>query len=794
MKIVSIICLSIAFACLVLLFAYTKFEFSFDKFHSKADRIARLTIDPKEGLPDARMYGDWRSLSKEIAGIESITIIGSIRQAAFSFDNKIFNLNRAYFVDSLFFQTFSYPIKAGGRLNPFPNQNSVVVSEGFAKRYFDSENIIGKIIKVETRETDTEKEYTITGIMHDFPSNTHFKAELLMPIPKDYNFFFYTYFLLQTPDEIKTLPAKIEVSFKRSKDDTTSYPKVRLQPIGNIHLHSNKAREMERNGSYQSLIILISAVLLILIIALINLSNSSRVLFLKNRDYYILKRTHGATIGVLILEEIVQCLILSTFIILFGFWFVFYLIKLIDVDAFSILSISQLTLISIVFIVVLVLVMVLPIIRYFIKDFFSRNRNAEDAYMPKRKSLALRGFIIAQVTISIFVIVMTIGISKQMDYVLSTQLGGKTDGIIVLPNQPEKVIKNFDKFKEELLRNPKIIAVTAAMEPPAGAILDKTIIEFEGVKHKNPIDIFCVEENFFNFFNLNVLSGTMLPRYPYSFEWEMKNINTVLLAQKGIKPPADFQPPAEFSDYFLINRSALAELDIKSPEDAIGKQVVLSSHPMLNIIPGGRIVGVVDDYKYTSMFEKERPLLILQRRLFISNFLIRYDTSYTKEALAAIREIWLKINPDYPLRYEPLPETYRNIYFNEFNSKRFLNYFSLLSLLISALGLAVMMAFFIRFRIKEIGIRKVNGANTIDIIFLLNKDLIAWVLISFCLASPLAYYVMNRWLQNFAYQTTISWWVFVGAGIIAMLVALITVSYQSIKAARMNPVDAIRYE
>lgn len=794
MKLVSILCLSIAFACLILLVAYSKFELNFDQFHSKAVRIARLTIDPKEGLPDARVYGDWRSLSKEIAGIESITRIGSIRQATFTFDNKIFSLSKAYFVDSLFFQTFSYPIKIGDRINPFPNQNSVVVSEGFARKYFDSENIIGKSIKISSRDGIDEVNYTISAIMLDFPCNTHFKAELLIPMPKAYEFFCYTYFLLQTPAEIKTLPAKIVDSFKRSKDDTTSYPKVRLQPITDIHLHSNKAREMERNGSYQSLIILISSVVLILIIALINLSNNSRVLFLKNRDYYVLKRTHGATIGVLILEEIVQSLILSIFIIVFGYWFVFYLIKLIGVDVFSILSTSQLIAISTLFVVILALVMVLPITRYFIKDFFSRSRNTENSYLSKSKSLAMRGFIIAQVTISIFVIIMTIGVFKQMDYVLSTQLGGKMDGIIVLPSQPQKVVKNFDRLKEELLRNPKIIAVTAAMEPPAGAILDKTIIEFEGVKHDNPIDIFCVEENFFNFFNLNVLAGTMLPRYPYCFEWEQKNINTIMLTKQGIKPPADFQSPAEYSDYFLINRSALAELGLKSPEDAIGKRIQLSSHPMLNIILGGKIVGVVEDYKYTSMFEKERPLLILQRRLFISNFLIRYDTAFTKEALASIREKWQRINPDYPLNYEPLPETYRNIYYNEFNSKRFLSYFSMLSLLISALGLAVMMSFFIRYRIKEIGIRKVNGANTMDILVLLNKNLIAWVLISFCIAAPLAYYVMNRWLQNFAYQTSVSWWVFIGAGIIAMLVALITVSYQSIKAARMNPVDAIRYE
>lgn len=790
----SIACLSIAFACLILIVAYAKFELSYDTFHSKGNRIFRLTTERKEGLPDARVYGDWKNFAKEIAGIESVTRIGTIRQATFSFDNKIFSLNKAYYVDSLFFQTFSYPIKVGDSVNPFPNQNSVVVSEEFALKYFYTENIIGKTIKIASTDSDGEKDYTISGIMNDFPSNTHFNAELLMPIPKDFDAYLYTYFLLQTPDDAKVLPKRIIEAIVKSGGDSTQQPVYRLQSITDIHLHSNKAREMERNGSYQSLILLISAVALVLLIALINLSNNSRVLFLKNRDYYILKRTHGATIGVLFLEELVQSLIMSLFIVLLGFWASYHLNSLLEIKAFSILSVTQLILMTIAFIALLVLVMVIPIVRYFLKDFFSRNRNVENTFLSKSKSLAMRGFIIAQVTISVFVIIMTIGVSKQMEYVLRTQLGGKMDGVIVLPTQPNSVVKNFDKFKEELLRDPKILAITAAMEPPAGAIRDYAEISYEGTTQQNPFDILCIDGDFFSFFDLNVLAGTMLPRYAYTYEWEEKNINAAILAKYGVKPTEDIKVPAEYSDCFLINKSAMKQLGASEANEVIGKRIRIASNPNLDIIPGGRVVGVVDDFKYTSMFDNERPLIILQRRMFTSNFLIRYDTAFTKDVIASVKDKWSKINPDYPLNYEPLPETYKNIYYNEFNTKRFLNYFSMLSLLISALGLVVMMSFFIRYRLKEIGIRKVNGASTTDILFLLNKDLIIWVLVAFGIASPIAYFTMNKWLQNFAYQTSVTWWVFVGAGAIALLVALITVSWQSIKAARMNPVDAIRYE
>lgn len=791
LKAINIFCLSIAFACLIMLIAYVTFENSYDRFHSKANRIVRLTEESNHGLGDARIYTnhEFHNQLSKVVGIEVMTQIASIRQAVINVDNKRFNLDRFYYVDSTFFKVFDYRLKTGDRLNPIPSSRSIIVSEDFARKYFGTEDIIGKTIKIAFHQVRGENDFTVTGIMYNFPDNSHFKAEALIAIPRDFQHFAYTYLQLQN-DDILGMTKTITSFYNEPIGDSAQIRNIKLQPITDIHLHSNKSRELERNGNYQSMILIVSAVLLIMIIALINLANNSRVLFLKNRDYYVLKRTHGASIRIIILEEVVQSLILSISIILFGFWFVFYLNKLLGFNSFSILSLRDLILVTGFFALVLLFVMVIPVLRYFVKDFFSWNRNTESALFSKSKSIAMRGFIIVQVAISVFVIIMTMGISKQMRYVLETQLGGKTDSIIVLLNQPEQVLKNFDKLKVELQNDPKILGFTAVMEPPAGAIKDRAKFMFEGNPQENSLDLLCIDSDFFSFFGLSAIAGTMLPRYPFTYEWEMNNIEATLGMIPGKKP----EKLDEYSDNFLINRMALNQLGFSSPEEAIGKKIRLTKFPILDMIPGGRIVGVVEDFKYTSMFEKERPLLIMQRKLFTANFLIRLDPNFAKEALASITQKWQKINPDYPFVYEPLKETYRNIYYNEFNTRRFLNYFSILSLLISSLGLAVMMSFFIRYRLKEIGIRKVNGAKTKDILILLNKDLIIWVLIAFIMATPLAYFTMKKWLQNFAYQTSVSWWVFLGAGAVALLVALITVSYQSIKAARMNPVDAIRYE
>lgn len=791
LKAINIFCLSIAFACLIMLLAYVSFEFSYDKFNAKANRIVRLTEEPREGLIDARIYTnpEFHNMLGKVAGIESITQIATIRQAVIKVDNKRFNLNRFYHVDSTFFNVFDYKIKTGDKLNPLPTSKSIVVTESFARKYFGTEDIIGKTIIIAFHQVKDENVFTITGVMYDCPENSHFKPEALISLPKDFQHFAYTYLLLKS-DKIKDMTKALTEFYNDPSADSSQMRTIKLQPVTDIHLHSNKARELERNGSYQSLLLIISAVVLILIIALINLSNNSRVLFLRNRDYYVLKRTHGATIGIIILEEVVQSIILSILIVLLGFWFVFYLNKLLTINSFSALSIYELVSISTLFVLLLVIVMILPVVRYFVKGFFNWNRNFEQSLLSKSKSLAMRGFIVAQVAISVFVIAMTIGVSKQMGYVLNTQLGGKSDSIIVLQNQPEQVLKNFDKLKEELLSDPRILGVTAVMEPPAGAIKDKALFTLEGKTQESTIDLLCVDDDFFNFFGLNTIAGTMFPRYPFTYEWEMNNIEATLGMLPGKKPAV----LDEYSDNFLINRTALGLLGYSSAQEAIGKRIRLTSHPILDMIPGGKIVGVVEDFKYTSMFEKERPLLIMQRRLFTSHFLIRFDPKKAKEALASINQTWLKINPNYPFNYEYLPDTYRSVYYNEFNTKRFLNYFSLLSLLISSLGLAVMMSFFIRYRLKEIGIRKVNGANTKDILFLLNKELIIWVLMAIAIASPLAYFAMKRWLQNFAYQTSVNLWIFVEAGLVALIVAFVTVSWQSYKAASMNPVDAIRHE
>jgi putative ABC transport system permease protein len=248
-----------------------------------------------------------------------------------------------------------------------------------------------------------------------------------------------------------------------------------------------------------------------------------------------------------------------------------------------------------------------------------------------------------------------------------------------------------------------------------------------------------------------------------------------------------------YREKYILNESALKLMGIRKPEDAIGKRFRLTFF-LPDLFPEGEIVGVVPDFHYTNLHSKEKPLVIAPRKIFNYCFLIDIDPNQREKAIATIASIWQRINPEFPFEYEYITDSYQKVYAVEYAQTHVLSMFALISIILSSLGIFALAAFSMQRRIKEIGIRKVNGARTSEVMILLNKDFIKWVAISFVIASPLAYLSMHKWLENFAYKTELSWWIFALAGLLAMGIALLTVSWQSWRAATRNPVEALRYE
>ena len=791
LKAVSIACLSVSLACMLLVAAFAKHEISYDTFNPNPDRLYRLTVSHGEDLPDARCWGSWMGeLPPYVPEIERVTCVGRAREMSVVINNVVWPLRQAFFVDSTFFTTFRYKLISGDSAKALASPRNVIVSESFAKKHFGKVDVLNKPLLISEYLAENAVSYTIAGVMKDFPENSHITAEMLIGMPKGFTDMAYTYVVLKPNASPKHAEQVID-SVINPKGQQNDLRHTSLQLVTDIHLKSNKAREMSRNGSMPQLLILISAVLLLVIISLINLSNNSRVIFLLNQEYYLMKRVNGAGIAIMIFEEFLLALMSSVVVVALGVWIVLYAGPMLGIDVFQRLSVANLVLLLGGFLLAMVAVMVFPITKEFLGGYFVKSRSLYAAIPVRGKLFRLKVLVIVQLCISAFVLVVTFGISRQMDYVLSQQLGGKEDGVLVIGQQDMNVINRLDELKNELAKVPQVTDVCGVMEVPGDAIKDGSFYTLEGKKMDNSLNVFCVSSEFFSFFNMKPLAGSFLPKCRHTLGDEQRLLNEKVYK---IESPAKINiDTTAYCDHFVINRSALKDMGFKTAEEAIGKRILLD-HQYISIIPGGTIVGVVDDFKYTSLFEKEVPMIMFERKLFQNTILIRYEAKSEAEAVKAVEKAWQAAIPNVPLNYQTLPQVYDNRYYNEMRTRKLLGYFSFITLLVSALGLALIMSFMVKYRLKEIGIRKVNGATSADIFVLLTRGVVLWVLLGCVVAFPLAWYVMRIWLQNFAMQTTIGWWIYALGALGVLAVAFATAFWQSWTAARMNPVEAIRYE
>jgi putative ABC transport system permease protein len=401
--------------------------------------------------------------------------------------------------------------------------------------------------------------------------------------------------------------------------------------------------------------------------------------------------------------------------------------------------------------------------------------------------------------LAVIAITGTLVLNRQIDYINTEHPDAENANMVVMPNNPWDAVQRYEVFKAELLKHPSITQVTAAMEEPGGNILDGDQFTMEGIEKKpnQAINIFTTDSNFFSTMGIHPIAGTVDLGFTPSQQWEA---DAVKLSELRTAKNPDKNEMAElekkvggYSEKYILNESALKMLGIINPKDAIGKSFRLNFF-LPDLFPEGKIVGVVPDFHYTDLHSKERPLVITPRKMFNYCFLIGINPSQRKKAIATIAAAWQKVNPDYPFQYEYITDRYKEVYTTEYAQTKALSLFALISIILSSLGIFAMASFSTQRRTKEIGIRKVNGAKISEVMTMLNKDFIKWVAIAFVIATPIAWFAMNKWLENFAYKTSLSWWIFALAGLLALGIALLTVSWQSWKAATRNPVEALRYE
>jgi len=784
LNLIKIVGLSLALCGILIIVLFLKNELTYDSFHKKSDRIYRLTItDPDflEGKHFASVQNpDYiPKMAAYFPEIENYVRLVPIMGGVVKLKENFIKVNQAFQCDSTFFSVFDPELLVGNPANILDKPGLMVVSESFAKKIFGNHNPVGQILTLPDGQYYGKSiDFTIKGIMKDFPRNSHFHPEFIVtPIDKsEFNRWVWTYLLLSNDANADNILLRFKdfIAIQTGKKVIEIKTKAYLQKIINIHLHSNKFREIEPNSNMFVMFTLSVAVLLILLIAITNYVNLNIGMAVFNDKYLYISKVFGSSRWMKMKYFISESIIIAIIsIIICGFITSLAHITIQKYFALNLFKGSALLILSVIVLFGLVSILsgILILLKQEINNLKSGlNQNTSNL---NRKGVS-KSLIVLQYAISIALIVAVFVIHRQTNYALENSMGVKDNNLICIENIHSNVQQKFEMFKTELLKYSSIESVSAMLEPPGGEANDMFQFTMEGyVKNEtnevdNKIGVFPCDFSFASIFNLHFLSGN---------NFSEKNEDN------------------EGSGEYIINESAMKRLNYTNPDKIIGKDFRLIFGNDAIKIPKGKIIGVVKDFHLSSIKKKVEPLVLFKRKdLWLLDFVVSFRPDMRVTALSDIEHVWKKMFPEHLFQYEYVSSMYKNLYKTELLQSQLLSIFTFMALFICSMGLLGMSLLTTQRRTKEIGIRKVNGARIDQTMIMLNWDFVKWILISFVIACPIAWYAMHRWLENFAYKTELSWWIFALAGLLALGIALLTVSWQSWKAATRNPVDALRYE
>lgn len=789
-SLINIIGLSVSMACCILIVFFIKYELSFDRFNNNANRIYRFTfsVNAKNGYHAhfARCATSWiKYLPDDFPEIEKMVTLFPYTHITLKAKDEKFTLPVSFYADSTFFNVFSIKLLNGDSNKVLSNPNSVVISESFAKKHFGNSNPVGQPV-INTGWHDGKKwtklYYTVTGVFKDIPINAHFHSDMFISKSTMHwnydNDWKYVYLLLnrhsKPADIIKKFPVFLH---KHEKDENFRHEIVPvLQLITDIHLKSDKDREIEQNGNMMTIYIMGLVGLIIIIISWINYFNLNIAgLYNRNRTLNILK-VNGSPDS----HIIVQYLIESLIIVFLSFDIACVLMSVfspaVKVITGNILNNEMFQSGKHVFpwlILIFggsVVVGSLPVLGFLYRKKSTIVLNNISLNQPTKNPLSnfRKLLIIFQFALTVILIISAVTISLQGRYFVEHQTGAKLDSVLVIKLFNQDILSKYTLLKSEFLKSPLIKEATATFEDPYDITMDGMGFETQDIKAENKdkiLWVYSADDNYFKFLDLQIVAGKDFP----PFNEKLKK------------------------EYYILNETAVKELGW-TPEEAVGKPFKLKFFYGDNVIFGGEIVGVVKDFNLNTLHHQIKPFIFFQKEIWFWNMLVKIDTKHKQLAMNYLKNKWDNILPDYPFNYEYNTDVYFRSYKKEIIQSRLTQFFSFLAIIISCLGLFAISSVIILQRTKEIGIRKVNGAKIWEIMTLLLKDFIVWVSIAIIIACPIAYYLMHNWLQNFAYKISLKWWIFVFAGLVAILVAILTVCWQAWYAARRNPVEALRNE
>ena len=787
--IINIFGLSVGITCCIFICSYIFNELTYDTYAREAKNIYRVEIRNTSNntvteYPSVDV-GVGGGLKNAFPEIEAYTRMVPFSNNFISYGNKKFKENLIAIVDSNFFEIFTNPFISGTAKRALTDPNAIVITKTFAKKYFGDEDPIGKQLEYSLLKSSLK----VMGVIEPMPVNSHFHFDAFIsrtsfPQLKDsswINYGTFTYVRLNKNANADRLESKFPqvvsehvvpqvqknrgVSLDEARRSVNEFV-LKLRPLTDIHLYSKTKFELEPSGDIQYVYVFGALAVFILLLACVNFINLSTAGASGRAKEVGIRKVMGSFRNQLILQFLSESVLISFCALFISFALVYLLLPWYNqlsggqmnfsffTNPIAVLAITGFT---------LLIGMIAGIYPAFFMSSFQPIKvlKGMQGTRFRGKYLLRDGLVVFQFSISLILIVATTVIYIQLRYMKNRNLGYNKEQVLVI-NNARTLKQNQHAFKQTLLQNRFITGVTNALGTPADSKMGGTqVYPMESKDNENHagifINIYDVDYDYIPVLQMEIASGRNFSK--------------------------DF--PTDSIDGTIINQAAAHELGWDG-RNAIGRKILRPGQKTLNVI------GVVKDFQYSSAKEAIAPLMMLLKKG--NSYLVRISTSDVKSTVSSLQDTWNSFNTGVPFEYTFLDDNFNSLYKSEEKTGKIFSVFSVIAILIASMGLLGLISYITITRTREIGVRKVLGASVPGIVFMIAKNFIALVLLSAFVAVPVSWWAMNKWLQGFAYRINISWWIFLAAGILTILIALFTISFQSIRAAIANPVKSLRSE
>ncbi len=794
---INVLGLATGMAVCLLIVLFIQSETGYDAFNEKGNDVYRVVLDRKYPGRSTSYSMIPQSIGESIQReypevLESTRLFDFVGNGTFflKIDDKAFEEKHVLIADSNFFKVFSAKLLQGDAATALQKPNTAVITETTAKRYFGSSTAaIGKSFL-----TDNEQHYMVSAVCKDWPENSHFAFNMLLssasfPFIKEPNytgFSAHTYLLLRPG----TTPASLEAKFPHvidkyvsgaiGKNFNMSYQQFiasgngyhyYLQPLTKIHLISDLEGELKPNGSIKAVYVFSVIAIFILVIACINFINLSTARSVERAKEVGIRKTFGSEKKSLITQFLLESGLISLISIVLALILIVLLLPLFNKISGKELSMAyffepvKIILLLGFAIAVGIIAGLYPAL---VLSSFKPIVVLKGKFKSNKYGMLLRnGLVVFQFAISVILIICTIVVNRQMNYMLGDKLGFRKDHIIEVENT-NLLDKQTQAFQNELTKIPGVLGISGTSSLPGQSNFFGISWQPEGAKESMTGRSVLADDQYASLLNIPIKEGRF-----FSKEFLTDSLAVVL------------------------NEKAVEELQLKNP---VGSRLTTTEENFN--APNGTpyfytVVGVVKDFHYQSLHQKITPLIFINTTKFGNRppvTAIRVSADNFAPALKAIEASWKQFVPQRPFHYDFLDKTLEDLYHTEQRTQRIFTIFSVLAIFIACIGLLGLAAYATQLRVREISIRKILGASAGSIAGMLSVDFLKLIIIAMVVAFPLAWWGMHTWLQDFAYKTSIQWWIFMLAGGIAVFIAIITISYQAIKAAMANPTTSLRSE